>query len=318
MKKIRWGIVGLGKIARKFASDVSCSEYAEITVVASTSEDRAKTFANDFGISRYFTDYQKLFSDNEVDAIYIATPNNLHFSNSFDAITAGKAVLCEKPLTCNSVDTQRLVEYAKERNIYLMEAMWTYFLPVLNKSKEWVEKGRIGKIKRLKADFGFKAHYDASSRLFNEKLGGGSLLDIGIYPIAFHWYFHSKIPENMQVVIDRAPTGVDQDVSIQFSIDKSVAQLGCSFVADLPNSAYIIGEKGYIHIPDFWMANSCYLYKDKKLEDEFLDNRTTFGLNYEVDKVSMELLEGKTIPEVVSHNDSVVISKLIDKVKSAT
>lgn len=314
MEKIRWGIIGPGKIARKFASDFSYAENAKLVAVASTSIERARAFAHEFNIEKYYNSYSNLLNDNDIDVVYIATPNNLHFKNSYDAITTGKAVLCEKPLTCNLKNSEELIEYAQRRNVYLMEAMWTYFLPAISKAKQWIVEGKIGKIKHIKADFGFKAEYNPESRIFNPELGGGSLLDIGIYPIAFAWYLLRKDPVRINRIIKNAPTGVDMDIVMQFDYEGQIAQLGSSFDVDLPNHAIIIGTEGHIDIPNFWRSNSCFLYHREDLIDEFNDGRDSFGLNYEIDAVSLDLIAGRMQSKVVPHNTSLRIAEHIDRV----
>ena len=314
MKKIRWGIIGPGKIARKFASDISHAEFAELSAIASTSIDRAKAMADEFNIESYYGEYYQLYNDNNIDAVYIATPNNLHFRNSMDAMLQGKAVLCEKPLTCNSKDTGKLIKFAQKNEIYLMEAMWTYFLPAIIKAKQWIDKGLIGDIKHIKADFGFKANYNPESRIFNPQLGGGSILDIGIYPIALAWYIIRKDPAKINRFIKYSPSGVDMDVVMHFKYDGQVAQLGSSFEVDLPNHAIIVGTEGYIDIPNFWKSHSCFLYKRDKIIEEFKDERKSFGLNFEIDAVSLDLLSNKFQSEVVSHDTSLKIAQHIDRV----
>ena len=251
MHKVRWGIIGPGKIARKFASDFRYSKYAELAGVASTSIERARIFADDYNINAAYGNYDELLDDSTIDAIYIATPNHLHYANSMSALKKGKAVLCEKPLTCNPNDTASLMKFARHTNVYLMEGMWTWFLPAIRKAKQWIDEGRIGKIRQIKADFGFRAPYDPKSRLFDPELGGGSMLDIGIYPIAFSYFLLKNKPEIAFSRIERAPTGVDKDVFAILQFDEVIVQIGSSFSVDLPNYAFVIGDKGYIEIPDF-------------------------------------------------------------------
>jgi predicted dehydrogenase len=314
MKRLKWGIIGSGKIANKFASDFKYSEFGELAGVASTSIKRAEEFAKSHCINKFYGDYNKIFDDSSIDAIYIATPNHLHYQNSVDAIKSGKAVLCEKPLTINSDKTKALTDFSRNESIYLMEGMWTWFLPAISKAKEWVSKGRIGNIVQLKADFGFKADYDPKSRLFAPELGGGSMLDIGIYPIAFFWNFLRKDFLKLSSNIEYTPTGVDYHVIANLIYDKEVAQIGSSFKVNLPNWAYIIGDEGYIGLPNFWMTDKCYLYQKDTIIEEFNDSRQSFGFNYEIDAVSKDIIEGKIESDTYTHNDSIKVAEQIEKV----
>lgn len=314
MHKVKWGIIGPGKIARKFASDFRFSKYAELAGVASMSNERARIFADDFNIKAAYGNYNELLNDSSIDVIYIATPNHLHYANSLSALNKGKAVLCEKPLTCNLNDTSSLLNFASDSKVYLMEGMWTWFLPAIRKAKQWIDEGRIGKIRQIKADFGFKAPYDPNSRLFDPELGGGSMLDIGIYPIAFSYFLLKSKPKIAFSRIERAPTGVDKDVFAILQFDEVNVQIGCSFSVDLPNYAFVIGDNGYIEIPDFWRSDRCYIYTRDKLIDEYIANRHSFGYNYEIDAVSKELLDGKLQSDVFNHDDSYAISKIMDSI----
>ena len=189
MEKIKWGIVGPGIIAHEFAHDFQFASHAELVAVASRSVERGADFAKKYGIKKVFSSYNDLYNDPDVDAIYVATPHTFHFENSRDAIDSGKAVLCEKPLTHNLQDTVALLDHAQKKGIYLMEGMWTYFLPVIRKAVEWVDAGRIGEVKHVKANFGYPSEFDPSRRYYDPELAGGCLLDMGCYTIAMAWLF---------------------------------------------------------------------------------------------------------------------------------
>ena len=158
MEKIKWGILGTGNIANSFAEDFKFTKHGIITSVASRSHEKATAFAQKYHIQRAYGTYEDLFNDANVDVVYVATPHNAHFQNSFDALTSGKAVLCEKPITVNTDECRQLIQLAKNSGNYLMEAMWTYFLPSIIKVQKWIEDGKIGKVKYIRADFGFKAN----------------------------------------------------------------------------------------------------------------------------------------------------------------
>ena len=304
MEKIRWGIIGPGIIAHEFAHDFKFVGNAELKAVASRSFTRATEFAEKYDIPKSYGSYQELYEDADIDAIYVATPHTFHLQNSRDALQGGKAVLCEKPITTSPLELRELLEAADKTGNYLLEGMWTYFLPVIKKAKSWVEEGRIGKVRHIKSDFGYPVPFDPNGRMFNPELAGGSLLDMGIYTIAMAWYFKSMDPESVHVFSRKARTGVDLESTIVFDYGDAIANLSSSFRCKLNNWTYIIGEDGYIAIPDFWRAKECHLYKVEECVDRYTDERTGFGFNYEVEAASSDILEGKTQSDIMPHHYS--------------
>lgn len=299
MKKVKWGIAGLGKIAHQFAHDFVDVQNGELVGVASRSAERGKEFSEKYNAPKIYTNYQDLYNDDEIDAVYIATPHNFHLEMATEALKAGKAVLCEKPITINPDECRELMEVAKATGGYLMEGMWTYFLPALLKAQEWVAEGRIGKVKHVKSDFGYPVPFDSQGRMYNPNLAGGALLDMGIYTVAMAWLFYKKDPIDISVVARNAPTGVDNDVTMLFEYDDELANLTTSFRSKLPNWTYIVGEGGNIAIPDFWRAKECFLYEMEECVEHFKDPRSTNGFNFEIDAVSEDILQGRKESEVM-------------------
>jgi predicted dehydrogenase len=299
MKNVRWGIVGTGSIANQFAADMAYVPNGEITAVASRAQHTAESFAEKYAIPKAHGDYQALIESTDVDAVYVATPHTLHLDNSIASIQAGKAVLCEKPITPTAADCESILIAAREAGIYLMEAMWTYFLPAIRTAQDWVSAGRIGEVIQIKADFGYPQAYDPKSRAYNPDLAGGVLLDMGIYPIALACLFLPDDPHNIEVVARKAPTGVDDDVTMIFEYPNCIANLSSSFRCKLPNCAYIIGRDGYIAIPDFWRAQQCHLFQLDEHVDSHIDNRQSIGLNFEAIAVGEDLMAGRRQSEVV-------------------
>lgn len=292
MKKIKWGIIGPGKIAHTFAQDFQFAKYAELKAVASRSQERAEIFADKYNLPKAYGSYAELYADEDIDIVYVATPHTFHHENSVDALNKGKAVLCEKPITVNLAECDSLIALAKKKEQYLMEGMWTYFLPVINKASAWINDGRIGKVLSIKADFGNAVPFDAESRAYSPALGGGALLDMGIYPLAITWLVYKCDPKNITVISRKASTGVDNDVNMLFEYEDALASLQTSFRSKLNNHAYIIGEKGYIDIPEFWHARECILYDSENIIDHFKDDRKGSGFEFEIDSVSSDLLNG--------------------------
>ncbi len=316
MRKINWGIIGTGNIAHSFARDFVYVNHGKLVAVASRSLDKAKDFADEFNISKAFGSYAEMYNSNEIDAVYIATPHNAHLQNSTDALKASKAVLCEKPIAINPNECNRLMDIAKSTGNYLMEAMWTYFLPAIVEAQKWIEDGKIGKIKYIKADFGFKANIKSETRLFDPKFAGGALLDIGIYPIAMAWLIYKQTPEKVSVFSKQTNTGVDSEETMIFEYaNGEVANLAASILYNMPNEAIIMGDKGMLRIPDFFMAKECFLYENGDLKEHFTDPSKCVGYNYEVDAVSLDLLEGKKESAVVPLHTSLKIQELMEIVK---
>ncbi len=190
---VRWAILGAGKIAHSFAKDFTVVRNAKLVAVASKDKERAETFAKAYKLPFHYT-YEELYNSTEVDAVYIATTHNFHYKECISCISNGKNVLCEKPITLNDRQFKEISKLAREKKVFLMEAMWTWFLPTILKAREWLEAGKIGKLKIIEATFGFPMKIDFTGRLYNINLAGGALLDLGVYPVAFSTYFMNTSP----------------------------------------------------------------------------------------------------------------------------
>ena len=316
MNRIRWGIVSAGNIANTFASDIAHAPNAEVVAVAARSGGNARAFADRHGIARAYVGYDALFTDAEIDAIYVATPHTLHLPNSVDALRAGKAVMCEKPLTTSAEECRQLLDIAAQTGNYLMEAMWTWFLPAVRQAKAWFDAGRIGELRHVRADFGYPKDYDPGHRVYNAELAGGVLLDMGIYPIAIARLFIDQDPNSVQVVSRHAPNGVDEEVVMTFNYDHCAASLATSFRCKLPNTAYIVGTEGYIEIPHFWSARECRLVAMHDIVDTFEDGRQGSGFEFQIESASKDILEGLTESAIVPHAASLAFQEDMDRVKA--
>ena len=321
MDKVRWGIVSTGRITHQFVQDFRFVPNGEVVAVASRSQESADAFAGEYGIPKAYAGYECMLEDRDVDAIYVATPHTLHFQNTLDAIAAGKHVLCEKPLTINPGESMDLFEVAGRSSVFVMEAMWTYFLPAIQKAQEWVRQGRIGKLRQVKADFGYpQLPYDPDRREYNAGLAGGCLLEMGIYPVALALLFMQKDPLDMKVVAHKAPNGVEDDVVMVFDYgedsESAVATLGTSFRSKLQNWAYIIGEEAYIAIPDFWRASECSLFELDTRIDHFDDGRTSLGFNYETIASNEDILAGRQQNSIMPWDTTVRLQQHMASVRA--
>jgi predicted dehydrogenase len=299
MKTVRWGIVGPGRIAHQFARDIASVGNAELLAVAARDGQRAQTFADQYGVSHAHEGYDGLFENPEVDAVYVATPHSYHLDHCAGALRAGKAVLCEKPLVISPDECRELIRIAGETGSYLMEGMWTWFLPAIRTALDWYRAGRIGQLLHIKSDFGYPLRYSEDLREYDARVGGGAVLEMGIYPVAIARLFIGRGPDSIQVTGRRAPNGVEDDVSVICDYGDCMATLGTSFRCKLQNWTYVIGTEGYIAIPDFWRAKCCSLFVLDEQVDHFDDGRSTLGFDYETEAVSREILEGRSECDVV-------------------
>ena len=299
MSVVRWGIIGAGRIAHMFARDIARVTNATLHAVASRSTESAEGFRAQNDLPAAYDQYERLYADPDVDAVYVATPHTLHAQQCRDAMTAGKAVLCEKPITVTPAECSELIAFARQHEAYLMEGMWTWFLPAVRTARRWVDDGRIGRLLHVKADFGYPLPYDPKRREYDRDLAGGCLLEMGVYPVAIADLFLPGKPERLHVLSHRAPNGVEDDVSMIQRYGDRFATLGTSFRARLRNAAFLIGDEGYIAIPDFFRARECSLYRLDERIDHFDDGRDSLGFDYQIEEVSADILGGRRESETV-------------------
>jgi predicted dehydrogenase len=247
-----WGIIGLGKIAHRFTADLLRLPNVRVHAVASTSMDRGRKFAEQFGAKHVFDNYEDLVACPGLDIVYVATPHVLHYSCVMACLARRIPVLCEKPLSMNAGESERLISMARDQGVFLMEAIWTRFIPSFEAMLSLVASGRIGRVHTVKSDFGFRLPYEPQSRLFNKSLGGGTLLDIGIYPV-FLALSVLGIPDRVQAMATYADSGVDDSCIFQFQYSNNGLAMGhCTVLADTPVEASILGSAGSIHLPTRW------------------------------------------------------------------
>lgn len=313
--KIRWAILGAGKIAHSFAQDFAAVNNAELVAVASSDKSRAEAFAKQYKLPLVYS-YDELYNSNKTDAIYIATTHNFHYEQCMQCIEHGKNVLCEKPITINDKQFKELSRLSYEKKVFLMEAMWTWFLPAIVKARQWLQEGKIGNLKVIEAGFGFPMEKNLTGRMYNLHLAGGALLDLGIYPVAFSTYFMSKKSDTTTASGALADTGVDERTGIILQYGEVTASLFCSMVNIMANKAFLYGEKGYIEIPDFFKASAAFLYDDHhNLLEKFEDDRTTKGYNFEIQHATDAILQSKIESDVITHQSSTEIQEIMTEVR---
>ena len=312
-RKINWGIIGLGKIAQKFVNDLKLLDNIELEAVASRDLTKAEAFAATYDAKKSYGSYEALLQDNFVDIVYIATPHNSHAQIAILALEHKKAVLCEKPFAINKQQVFKMIEASKKHNLFLMEALWTRFLPAIKKIKSTIENGEIGEIKYLNADFSFKAN-PSIQRIYDKELGGGSILDIGIYPI-FLAYLILGMPDKIMAKAHFYESGADSQVSIIFDYKNAQAMLFSSFNSNSKREAKISGTLGEIVIDSPWNeASNFSVFKDNQ-EEKFSLPIFGKGFTHQISECNTCLLENRTQSSLWSHQNSIEIITLLDAVR---
>ena len=315
-QKVRWGIVGPGNIAGKFTADLLRFDDAEVTSVASRNLERAKQFAQDFKIPHSFGSYDELFESDDVDIVYIATPHRFHKELAIQAMRKGKHVLCEKPLGVNLSEVQEIIEVAQAENVFMMEGLWSRFNPSIQKTKTLVDKGEIGDITYLHADFAFYAlDRSEESRLLNPELASGSLLDIGIYPI-FLSYLLLGMPDAIHAQGNFHSNGTELQTSILFKYENALSVLYSGLVGESKMEAEISGSKGAIFVQPRWHeANGLRVKVNEEIKDFDLTKEGN-GFVYEIQEVHKCLKNNQMQSLLWSHQDSLNIAKLLFEVRT--
>ena len=316
-KTINWGIIGLGNIAHKFATDLLTVEGTKLYAIASRNQERADEFASKYNATKAYDSYEALTRDKNIDAVYIATPHALHKENTLLCLDNGIAVLCEKPFAMDSDEVHEMITKAKEKKVLLMEALWTYFLPHYQYVLKALDEKIYGNVLKLEADFGFYRAFDNSSRLFNKSLGGGSLLDIGIYPI-FAALSALGIPKNIKAKATYFENGIDSSCDMVFEYDNNTKGiLKSTLIEDTPTEAIFHCEKGIIKINSQFHAPSTVSLIPNKGNTKTIDfNYNTIGYNYETIHFNELLRQGKTESNVMSFEFSEALIKTLDDVRN--
>jgi predicted dehydrogenase len=314
-KNYNWGILGPGKIAHQVAAAIASTSNGRVYAVGSRDLLRAEAFAAQYGAGCFYGSYEALIADPEVDIVYIATPHHLHYEYTKKCLQAGKPVMCEKPATINLRQFEELMHLARERNVFYMDALWTRFLPSTLKVLEWISEGRIGEIKAVRADFGFRAAYDPAGRLFNPALGGGSILDIGIYPI-FLSLLLLGYPNDIKVNAVMAGTGVDASCNLSFRYrEGAIASLFSTFLAESDTSAEICGTGGRICMHRLWYRTTRLTLVNGDGETHFQQDHRLNGKEYEVEEVMRCLEAGLVQSPLLPLSFTADLMRLMDEVR---
>jgi len=317
-RTINWGVIGCGEIAHKFALSAAQAEGVSIVAAASRTPGKAADFANTHGIPNHYNDYSSLLKNKDVEAVYVATTHNYHFENVKEILEAGKHVLCEKPMTVNGREMRQLAALASEKKRFMMEAMWTRFLPCMKHVRQLLADGAIGEIRQLRATFGFLFPFDPGHRLFNKDLAGGALLDAGIYPLSFANMVMKESPSEIHSLAQIGATGVDEQSMYLFKYKTgALAVLSSCVNAPVVSRAEIIGAKGRISIPEDFLAGTevhLEIPGEERIISHFdFDNDT--GFQYEIDAASESIRRGELENKVMPISDTLQLMETIDEIK---
>ena len=317
-KKFKWGVLGPGRIAHAFADGLKVIDDASLYAIASSNVDRATAFANKYGgHAKIYNSYEALVNDPEVDGVYIATPHRFHFENTMLSLNAGKPVLCEKPLTVNAAETRQLIQTSREKKVFLMEALWTRYLPIYGVIRKWLDEKEIGDISLMVGTFGFNAPKETEDRWQNPELAGGTLLDMGIYPIAVSQWVMGTQPKSFVSMAHIGSTGVDELTTCSLKYENNViSQSHSSFRGNHVNDFLIYGNKGYIRIhPNFWgstkatlVANDQELTVSKPLHAS--------GFEYQTEEAMRCIRAGLLESSGMSHADTLANIELMDAIRA--
>jgi predicted dehydrogenase len=316
---LRWGILGTGGIADTFATDLMSTDSGIVAAVGSRSQQSADRFAGKHGVARAHPSYESLVADPEIDVVYVATPHPMHRDNAILALEAGKPVLVEKPFTMNAAEAREIVAVAREKQLFAMEAMWTRFLPHVGVVRDWLSQGVLGEIVTVSADHGQWFAEDPEFRLFAPALGGGALLDLGIYPVSFASMVLGA-PDRIVSIGDPAFTGVDAQTSMLFGYASGAqAVLTCTLRAKSPTTASIVGTDARIEIDgDFYAPASLRLIPRVGDATLVASDHQGRGLRHQADEVARRLAAGKLESPVMSLDETVSIMETMDTVLAQT
>jgi predicted dehydrogenase len=312
---LRWGILGTGGIAHTFAEDLRLTDSGVVGAVGSRSQEGADRFADEFGVEARHPSYEALVADSAVDVIYVATPHPTHRENAILALRAGKPVLVEKPFAMNAAEAAEIVAVAREEKLFAMEAMWTRFLPHVAQIREWLEAGELGEIVTVTADHGQWFAEDPGFRLFAPELGGGALLDLGIYPVSFASMILGR-PNRIAAIVDPAFTGVDAQTSMAFGYESGAqAVLTCTLRAKSPTRAAIVGTEARIEIDgDFYAPATVTLLPRAGEPTRIASTHEGRGLRHQADEVARRLAAGDLESPLMSLDESIAIMETMDAV----
>ena len=317
--KIRWGILGCGRIARKFATDLKLVDDAILVAAGARSIESANAFAKDFPVAYIHGSYEELVQNENVDVIYIATPHSEHYKNAMLCLEHNKAVLCEKAFAINYQQAKAMIDKAREKNVFLMEALWTKFLPNHQKLQSLLKENHIGNIRFVLINFGFAPQPPVPPRLFDPSLAGGTMLDIGIYNVFMAMSVLGK-PNAVKAFMTPAATGVDEQCAVTLLYNNgAIAQLFSTFASNLATEAHICGTNGRYHLTHrFYSPDAIIEYYPGQPDSKQIipvERGDGHGYQYEAQHVCDCLRQGLTESPVMTHDDTLQLMEVLDEIR---
>ncbi|HXF63813.1 MAG TPA: Gfo/Idh/MocA family oxidoreductase [Caldilineaceae bacterium] len=314
---LRWGILGTGNIASQFATGLQALPDARLVAVGSRSQATADAFGDRFNAPHRHASYAGVAADPEVDAVYIATPHHLHIENMLLCLEAGKAVLCEKPFTINAAQARAAIALARRKGVFLMEAMWTRFMPLMVELRRLLAEQAIGEVRMVTADFGFRTKFNPASRLFDPNMGGGALLDVGVYPVSLAFMVLGR-PNQVVSLAELGKTGVDEQGAMVFGYPRGqLAVLHTAIGTRSPNEAIIMGAEGWIRIhPRWWYPTTMTIDRPGQPPEQREVPYEGNGYNYEADEVHRCLRAGKLESDIMPLDETLAIMETLDAIRA--
>lgn len=314
----RWGIVSTGSISQQFAQGLLHTKGAIIAAAASRDIDTARYFADQYGAKKYYGSYEEMAKDDDIDVIYIGTPNNMHHDNTMMFLEAGRAVVCEKPLASNAREVQAMIDKAREKKLFFMEAIWTRFFPAFRKALYWIEQGYIGKPQMIHAVFGYDGK-DKNKWRFSRDMAGGSLMDVGIYPLSLAFAVLGQNPSGL-FAAGELERGVDIYNSFTLTYkDGGIAVLSSAIGLQLENTAIISGTKGQIKIGEggeWWHPCRAELTVFGGGGEVFDEPYPSTGLQFEAAEVQRCIEQGLMQAPQMTLDESLAIARTMDKLRA--
>ena len=317
MKKIKWGIISTGTIAHNFAKTVSAmDEEVTIHAVASRGLEKASSFAKEYNIPKAYGSYEDLVQDDEIDIVYIGTPHSFHYENMLLCLENGKNILCEKSFTVTAREAASIYEIARARNLFVMEGIWSKYLPIYRELEKVLDDGLIGDVRIVTAQYGYSVDEARAKRKFDPNLAGGTLLDIGVYAIGFAAMILGYEPKSIESLVHLNDVGTDDYSSVLLQYENgAIAQLTTAIQTNIPTLASIYGSKGHINIPEF---------KDPTMFKVNLDDGTSYkverdfevnGFEYEIREAQNCLVENKQCSYIMTPEQSIAVMQIMDNVR---
>ncbi len=315
-KRFNWGIIGPGRISRDFANGFSAVTEAELYAVASRDKHRGQQFADEFGIAKVFSSYSEMVDDPRVDAIYIGTPHRFHYDLTKLCLQAGKPVLCEKPLTVNAAECLELIDLSQQNKVFLMEAVWSRYLPVYQQVREWLDENKIGEVRLIHSTFSGNVPRDADDRWFNAELAGGALLDMGIYNVNLSQWVYGKNPESLVAQGHVGETNVDEMTSVVMHYGQGrMSQFTTGLIAEGSNDFSIFGSQGRIRVhPHLCNSTKATLF-DGKEEHTVTRPLRANGYEYEIEEATRCIRAGFLESPTMTHAETLANMRVMDDIR---